>query len=49
MSKLKNVSPYNGEKVIHGQDFFPINAKFPLDRRPENFMIIFGDCSFIFH
>ena len=47
--KLKNVGPYNGEKVISGQDFFPINATLALDRRPEKFMIIFYDCSFILH
>ena len=42
--KLKNVNPYNDEKVINGQDFFPIKAMLPLDRRRENFMIIFEDC-----
>ena len=47
--KLKNVSSYNAEKVIDGQHFFPNNATFPLDRRLENMMIIFGDCSSSFH
>ena len=42
--KSKNVNPYNDEKVINGQDFFPIKAMLPLDRRPENFMRIFDDC-----
>ena len=46
---LKNVSPYNVEKVINDQYFFSNNATFPFDRRPENLMIIFDDCSFIFH
>ena len=45
---LKNVSPYNVEGVIDGQYFFSNNT-FPFDRRPENLMKIFGDCSFIFH
>ena len=45
---LKNVSPYNVEGVIGGQYFFSNNT-FPFDRRPENLMKIFGDCSFIFH
>lgn len=46
---LKNVSPYNVEGVIDGQYFFSNNTTFPFDRRPENLMIIFDDCSFIFH
>ena len=46
---LKNVSPYNVEDVIDGQYSFSNNTTFPFDRRPENLMIIFDDCSFIFH
>ena len=46
---LKNVSPYNVEDVIDGQYFFSNNTTFPFDRRFENLMITFDDCSFIFH
>ena len=46
---MKNASPHNVEDVIDGQYFFSNNTIFPFDRRPENLMIIFDDCSFIFH
>ena len=46
---MKNFSPYNVEKVADSQQFFPNNATLSLDGRPENFMIIFDDCSFISH
>ena len=42
-------TPYNVKNAIDGQYFFPNNATLPLDRCSENLMIIFDDCSFIFH
>ena len=46
---LKNVSPYNVEDVIDDHYFFSNNTTFPFDRHLQNLMIIFDDCSFIFH
>ena len=45
----KNASPCKVKDVIDDQYFFSNNTTFPFDRRPENLMIIFDDCSFIFH
>ena len=46
LSMVKNIGSYKIEKVIDVQDSFSNNAKIPLDRRSENMMILFDNCSF---